>query len=741
MAVPTEIPPESVGAPPKLPPGVLAAMEARELVLVLGPAASAQSGLPTKRSLWLNVLDRLAERIPDAQLSELRSATGQEAESAIDAIIALVGRDSVVSALRDELTGDLVRPSKFHELLARLPVAVVLDLNWDDLAPRAFSGRASKTFAPSRQDGLAEALRSGQLALIKPFGDVRQPESVLLTGHEYRSALARAPELERSIAALFSTRTFLFFGFDLRELEQFVRSLPAQIESSGRSHFAIVPSGPGMELWLTGLGRRYGLNLIEFKPSADWRELVTAAAELANAASAGDTRRGGSSSKARIAPSVSQLAQVRLRSIGLFRDLQLDFEPGWTLLLGTNGGGKSTVLRAVALALAGNDPRATPAARKLLRTGESEGLVELQVGTSRIISSLVRDGQEVLVNSPQTTALQAGQVLILGFPALRGVNATHVRGPTNTPAADPSVDDLAPLLESSVDGRLDNLQQWVVNTVLRAEKDPRGRHGRMLRTFELLISEMVPGGGLTFARVDRLSWQIILRAGDAEVPLSAVSQGMSSILNWIGVLLQRMYDVFPQSPAPEHESAIVLIDEIDAHLHPQWQRQLVALTRSHFPNVQVIASSHSPLLAGAVKREELRVLARHDQTGEIQVSIPQEDLHGHKAEDILVSSLFSLSSTRNLDAENEIRRYVSLLEKISRSPEEEEEFTALSSRAQELNYGTMRASRLAMDKMRLQIEAALSSLSPDAVRALNNSSWTDESQRKDGDHAAPEAGV
>jgi len=166
---------------------------------------------------------------------------------------------------------------------------------------------------------------------------------------------------------------------------------------------------------------------------------------------------------------------------------------------------------------------------------------------------------------------------------------------------------------------------------------------------------------------------------------------MSSILNWIGVLLERLYDVYPRSPRPEEEPAIVLIDEIDAHLHPQWQRRLVALTREHFPNVQIIASSHSPLLAGAVQHAELRVVAPNERTGEIEARMPLEDVSGQKAEDILVSSVFSLETTRSVEAEQTIQRYFELYERTTLSAAEKAELDNLGVRLQELNYGPTKA--------------------------------------------------
>ena len=333
------------------------------------------------------------------------------------------------------------------------------------------------------------------------------------------------------------------------------------------------------------------------------------------------------------------------------------------------------------------------------------------MGSIKVSSSLVRDGQQVVVNSPQTTALQSGQILVLAFPALRGVLSAQVKGPTSMTATNPSVDDVAPLLTGMVDSRLDNLQQWVVNTALRAEAAPKGREMQMLQTFKQLIADMMPGGGLKFVGVDRKTWQVILEAGDGQVPFDGVSQGMSAILNWIGVLLQRLYDVYPESPMPEHEAAVVLVDEIDAHLHPEWQRRLVALTRKHFPNVQVIASSHSPLLAGAVAHDELRVVAADHNTGQIKADRPREDVSGQKAEDILVSSLFSMQTTRSVEAEEAIRRYFELFQRPALSSIEKAELDELAVRVKSLNFGPTLAMRQQLDQATKTVDQALAAVS------------------------------
>jgi predicted ATPase len=187
--------------------------------------------------------------------------------------------------------------------------------------------------------------------------------------------------------------------------------------------------------------------------------------------------------------------------------------------------------------------------------------------------------------------------------------------------------------------------QWALNIKLAGDRDPDGPDHALLLTLESLISSLIPPRPLRLVaqRVESGRFELLIDTGDAVVPFDLISQGMSSIFNWIGVLLQRLYDVFPPSPDRPGESiakpALVLIDEVDAHLHPEWQRRLVDLVRQHFPAVQVIATCHSPLIVGALERSEI-VIIRDRQPFAFN-----EDPKGMNAEDILTGSGFGLSST------------------------------------------------------------------------------------------------
>jgi hypothetical protein len=91
------------------------------------------------------------------------------------------------------------------------------------------------------------------------------------------------------------------------------------------------------------------------------------------------------------------------------------------------------ILRSMALALAGNDTRAGNAASRLLRSGENEGTVDLALGSTRLVTTLLRDGAAVQVRSPQITPLQGGQLLVLAFPAQRDVTTRQVAARSQLP--------------------------------------------------------------------------------------------------------------------------------------------------------------------------------------------------------------------------------------------------------------------------------------------------------------------
>ena len=109
---------------------------------------------------------------------------------------------------------------------------------------------------------------------------------------------------------------------------------------------------------------------------------------------------------------------------------------------------------------------------------------------------------------------------------------------------------------------------------------------------------------------------------------------------WAADIGWRLFAHYPKSARPLNEAAIVLIDEIDLHLHPSWQRARQYLLTQQFPNVQFVATAHSPLIAQAFLDANLAVVVR-----EADHSIIENEpvaIANWRVDQIVTSELFGL---------------------------------------------------------------------------------------------------
>jgi len=116
------------------------------------------------------------------------------------------------------------------------------------------------------------------------------------------------------------------------------------------------------------------------------------------------------------------------------------------------------------------------------------------------------------------------------------------------------------------------------------------------------------------------SRRFLLDLGGRELrlPVVQLSDGYQSLAAWITDLLGHAFLDADGPVAPADLAGIVLVDEIDLHLHPTWQRRLVPLLRQVFPNVQFVFTTHSPLILGGFEQNEvvpLRLDAGHVTVG------------------------------------------------------------------------------------------------------------------------------
>ena len=311
------------------------------------------------------------------------------------------------------------------------------------------------------------------------------------------------------------------------------------------------------------------------------------------------------------------------------------------LLVGTNGGGKSTVLKAIAAAVLGRDvnleyltggaiskwPRiggeGPCVAEVTYRSGNDDSTWRISQGRLRIDSHGV---------TPEGPDLDGGPVMLFGYGTLR---MSGGRG-DGREAMDP-VSQVSNLFERSP--HLFPPESWL------SEVDTK--------TLEWINAMMPPDIRLT-GRIE--GDQVAVENRGLEVSRGLLSDGIQSYLAWALDLIYRLRSL------DDHDfrrvRATVLVDEVDQRMHPRWQQSVLQRLADGLPLVQFICSAHSPLLAGGLRPENLTVLEPdYDAPGQgaMKASHLGEDIYGRTADGVLTSSYFNLASTRSEQFRDDLR--------------------------------------------------------------------------------------
>ncbi len=143
------------------------------------------------------------------------------------------------------------------------------------------------------------------------------------------------------------------------------------------------------------------------------------------------------------------------------------------------------------------------------------------------------------------------------------------------------------------------------------------------------------------------------------VPFRQLGYGYQSLATWVADFASRMVERYPYSENPLAEPAVVLVDEIDLHLHPKWQRELMGRLTKLFPNTQFIATAHSPLIAQAAAAANLAVLRRDGD--QVLIDNDVDYIRNWRVDQILTSDLFGLETARSPAIEGMILERQNLL--------------------------------------------------------------------------------
>ena len=178
--------------------------------------------------------------------------------------------------------------------------------------------------------------------------------------------------------------------------------------------------------------------------------------------------------------------------------------------------------------------------------------------------------------------------------------------------------------------------------------------------------------------------RLLFKTPYGEVELRQLGYGYQSLIAWVVDFAAQMYETYPESPNPLAEPAVCLIDEIDLHLHPKWQRDLMDFLSKRFPKTQFIATAHSPLIVQAAEEIGANVVVLRREGDHVVIDNDPISVKGWRVDQILSSELFDDTPLRDAESEKWMARRVELLQKDKLTAKEKAELKLLNEKVREL---------------------------------------------------------
>lgn len=278
-----------------------------------------------------------------------------------------------------------------------------------------------------------------------------------------------------------------------------------------------------------------------------------------------------------------------------------------------------------------------------------------------------------------------------GYGATRRMGAGSLSAPKETHPSDSLFFEDVPLR---------NAEEWLLQADYAASKESPGQGGasqRRDRIKQLLLDLLPDVSDLRFAPPDASNpaARVEVQTPYGWVGMRNLSLGYRTLIAWMVDLASRLFERYPESPNPLAEPAVVLVDEIDLHLHPKWQRQLIGYLTERFPNTQFIVTAHSPLVVQSATDANIVVLKREGD--HVVIDNDVESIRGWRVDQILTSDLFGLETARPPQLEELLKERTALLSKPRLTPKDKARLRELESAIGPLPTGETKTEREALE--------------------------------------------
>lgn len=426
------------------------------------------------------------------------------------------------------------------------------------------------------------------------------------------------------------------------------------------------------------------------------------------------------------------LRHLELKNFRRFGSISVDFDPNMTVIAAINGEGKTTLLEAIAIALGpfvGAFPKGR--ARQIISTDarrKGDGAnatypveVKAQIsnpdltweralrtpkGKTTVGSS--RDLADYAQALHRKTDLHDAQLLpLIAWYSSRRLWINHRDTATKRPSR---IDERSAGYEDCLSdaSSFTQMSRWIERStgqVLQNKDEKRDLaetdllESRLLAIRDAVNAAVAPMEFRGFRYSLGLKSLALTHSDHGEMSLGLLSDGIRAVVSLVADMAFRATLLNPYLGANvcRDISGIVLIDEIDLHLHPKWQQQIIHSLRTIFPNIQFIISTHSPQVLATVPRSQVRVIRRiqseevSDSEGCWEAVKPSESSFARDSSHVLANIMDVSPSPQIVDVSEQVAQFGHLVRNGHEKSKEAEDLRAtLEQKGYEFNENELR---------------------------------------------------
>ncbi|MBK2105474.1 AAA family ATPase [Francisella philomiragia] len=334
-----------------------------------------------------------------------------------------------------------------------------------------------------------------------------------------------------------------------------------------------------------------------------------------------------------------KIKSIEIQGVGGIKNLKVDFDETMNFICGPNGIGKTTLIECVAHSFTSSS---TNILKKNVSTNNNYYKVDIIVD-GQVLSTNINISEFDPVKSSFINGLSNYSSKLMSLKVTRSFNYQNL----DSLGKDTNKNN-STLYRECISGlNIKEIKNWFVNRHMYLPHEGSLKT-EQINNFETakesisLLSE-----GYSFSRVEGTSFDIMINTPTGEIYYEYLSSGFKSCLSIIFGIIKEIEFRFKEPCINANDfDGIILIDELELHLHPEWQTKIAETLIKVFPKAQFITTTHSPhILQNAKPNQIIALCSEGDQITRKNLSESKYGYQGWSIEEILVD-VMGMSDTR-----------------------------------------------------------------------------------------------